>query len=349
MKFTAQQIATVVQGEIEGNPERVVWNLAKIEEAGEGDLCFLANPKYEEHVYSTGASVVLVNKNLQLRNEVKTTLIRVPDAYAAFALLLQTYQDITAGPAREGIEQPSFVSPNARIGERVYIGAFAYIADGAELADGVKVYPGTYVGERVQIGRDTLLHAGVRVYAGCRIGERCIVHAGAVIGSDGFGFAPENGRFRKIPQIGHVVLEDDVEVGANTTIDRATMGATVIHAGSKLDNLVQIAHNVEVGSHTVIAAQAGISGSTRIGQYCQIGGQAGVVGHIRMADFTRINAQSGVSKEITQPNTALTGSPAYDYRSTLKSQAIFRRLPDMQQRIDELERRLNDLMNRTTS
>jgi len=346
MKFTAQQIATVVQGEIEGSPDTMVWSMAKIEEAGAGDLCFLANPKYEEYLYTTEASVVLVNHSLQPRQAVKPTLIRVADAYAAFALLLQTYQDIVGSKPKEVIEQPSFIAPGAKVGERVYIGAFAYIADGAIIEDGAKIYPGTYVGERARIGENSILYAGVKVYHECVVGKECILHAGTVLGSDGFGFAMENGAFKKIPQIGNVVVEDGVEMGANTTIDRATMGSTIIRQGSKLDNLVQVAHNVEIGSHTVIAAQAGISGSTKVGQYCMIGGQAGIVGHIRIADFTRINAQSGVAKEIKETHTSLTGSPAYDYKSTLKSQVVFRNLPELQQRVNELERKLNELLNR---
>ncbi len=349
MKFTAQQIATVVQGRLEGNPDQSVWSMAKIEEAKEGDLCFLANAKYEDYLYSTNASIVLVNETLELKKEVSCTLVRVKDAYAAFALLLQTYQDITGSKPKEIIEQPSFIASTAKIGNGVYIGAFSYIGDHAVIEDGVQIFPGTYIGDKVHIGTKSILNAGVKVYHECVIGERVIIHSGTVIGSDGFGFALENGSFKKIPQIGNVMIENDVEIGANSTIDRATMGSTVIKKGAKLDNLIQIAHNVEIGENTVVAAQAGISGSSKVGKYCMVGGQAGIVGHIKIADFTKINAQSGVAKEIVKTHTSLTGSPAYDYKSTLKSQVIFRNLPDLQKRVNELEQKLETLLNKQLS
>ena len=345
MKFTAQQIAAVVSGKIEGNPNQSIWSMGKIEEANEGDLCFLANPKYEEFLYSSKASIVLVNNSLELKQDVTSTLIRVEDAYAAFALLLQTYQDMVATKKKVGIEQPSFVSQSAKLGENTYVAAFAYIGDGAEVGEGSAIYPGVYVGDNVKIGKNVILYPGVKVYKDCQLGDGCIVHAGAVIGSDGFGFALENGAFKKIPQVGNVIIESNVEIGANTTIDRATMGSTTIKTGVKLDNLIQVAHNVELGEHTVVASQAGISGSAKVGKYCMVGGQAGIVGHIKIADFTKINAQSGVAKEVKDTHTSLTGSPAFDYKPTLKSQVIFRNLPELQHRINELEKKLNELLN----
>lgn len=346
MKFTAQQIAAIVNGSIEGNPDEAIWSMAKIEEAREGDLCFLANPKYEDFLYTTRASVVLVNKSLELKQPVKSTLVRVEDAYAAFALLLQTYQDMVASKPKIGVEQPSFVSESAKLGENVYIGAFAYVGDKAVVGDSTRIYPNVFVGDNVRIGKNTILFPGAVVYHDCVIGDHCIIHAGTVIGSDGFGFAMENGSFKKIPQIGNVVIESHVEIGANSTIDRATMGSTRIKSGVKLDNLIQIAHNVEVGEHTVVAAQAGISGSSKVGKYCMVGGQAGIVGHIQIADFTKINAQSGVAKEIKETHKSITGSPAHDYKSTLKSQVIFRNLPELQQRVNSLEQKLNELLNK---
>ncbi|HOZ51350.1 MAG TPA: UDP-3-O-(3-hydroxymyristoyl)glucosamine N-acyltransferase [Chitinophagaceae bacterium] len=346
MKFTAQQIATLVGGRIEGDANTKVKSFAKIEESNEGDLCFLANAKYEEYLYDSKASVVIVNESMVLKNAVQSTLIRVADAYAAFAILLQTYQEITASKPKSGIEAMSFKALSAVIDENVYLGAFSYVADGVKIGKGSQIYPNAYIGENVSIGENTIIYAGVKIYKDCVIGSHCILHAGTVIGSDGFGFAPENGSFKKIPQIGNVVIEDHVEIGANCTIDRATMGSTRIKKGVKLDNLIQIAHNVEIGESTVIASQAGISGSTKLGKYCMIGGQAGIVGHIQIANGTKINAQSGVAKEVTKENSSLTGSPAFDYRTSLKSQVVYRNLPDMLKRIDELEKRIGELQNK---
>lgn len=345
MKFTAQQIAMLVQGEVVGNENTAVSSIAKIEESKDGDLCFLANAKYEDYLYESKASVVLVNESLVLKKEVSATLIRVKDAYASFALLLKTYEEIMTTKPKEIIEQPSFISTTAKVGEKVYIGAFAYLGENSVIADGAKIYPNTYLGDNVKIGKNTIIYAGVKIYKDCVIGDNVIIHAGAVIGSDGFGFAFDNGTFQKIPQIGNVVIENDVEIGANCTIDRATMGSTIIKAGAKLDNLIQIAHNVEVGNATVIASQAGVSGSSKIGNYCMIGGQAGIVGHIKIADQTKINAQSGVAKEIKEKGTSWTGSPAYDYKSSLKSQVVYRNLPDLQKKVYELEKALNELKN----
>ncbi len=344
MQFTALQIATLIKGSIEGNPDAKVSKVAKIEDAGDGALSFIANPKYEEYLYSTNASILIINDSLEVTQKVKPTLIRVKDAYSGFAYLLEKYNEIISKSGKNGIEQPSFVSKTASIGKDVYIGAFTYIGDNVIIGDNVKIYPGCYIGDNVVINEDSRLFAGVKIYDGCSLGSRVIIHSGSVIGGDGFGFAPQNdGTYRKVPQIGNVIIEDDVEIGANTTIDRATMGSTIIKKGVKLDNLIQIAHNVEIGENTVIAAQTGISGSTKVGKNAIVGGQVGIVGHIQIADGTRINAQSGVSKTVNEPNTALTGSPAYDYKSSLKSQAIFRNLPELQQRLIKLEEMVAEL------
>ncbi len=347
MQFTAAQIAALIGGKTEGNPEAKVSGLAKIEEATGDSLCFLANPKYESYLYSTAASVVIVNDSLQLEQPIKATLIRVADAYAAFALLLEKYNEIMqAGNNLHGIQQPSYISESAKTGKDIYVGAFAYVGDNVVLGNRVKIHPNAFVGNNVVIGDDTVIHAGVKIYNDCRLGAHCTIHAGAVVGADGFGFAPQaDGSYKKVPQLGNVVIEDFVEIGANTTIDRATMGSTIIRKGAKLDNLIQIAHNVEIGENTAIAAQTGISGSTKIGKNCVIGGQVGIVGHINIADGTKINAQSGLSKSVTQSGTALTGSPAFEYKSSLKSQAIFRNLPEILQRIQELERKINNIDN----
>jgi len=346
MKFTAQQIATVVHGEVVGDPNATVHSFAKIEESKTGDLCFLANAKYEEYLYTAEASVIIVNASLTLKKEVQATMIKVKDAYAAFALLLKTYQEITSKTAKDIIEQPSFVASTATLAEKIYVGAFSYIGEHAQIAAQVQIFPNCFIGDNVKIGEGTIIHAGVKIYKDCVIGNHVIIHAGTVIGSDGFGFAFENGSFQKIPQIGNVVIEDHVEIGANCTIDRATMGSTYIRKGVKLDNLIQLAHNVEIGENTVVAAQAGISGSTKVGKYCMIGGQAGIIGHIKIADGTKINAQSGIAKEVKEPNTSLTGSPAFDYKSSLKSQVLFRQLPDLAKQINQLEKKVQELSNK---
>ncbi|MBN9483749.1 MAG: UDP-3-O-(3-hydroxymyristoyl)glucosamine N-acyltransferase [Bacteroidetes bacterium 43-93] len=347
MQFTALQIATLIKGKIEGDPDAKVSHVAKIEEAGAGSLSFIANPKYEEYLYTTNASIIIVNDTLEVLEQVKPTLIRVKDAYSGFASLLEKYNEIISRKGRNGIEQPSFVSKSASIGKDVYIGAFTYIGENVIIGDNVKIYPGCYIGDNVVVNEDSQLFAGVKIYDGCSIGSRVILHSGAVIGGDGFGFAPQkDGTYRKVPQIGNVIIEDDVEIGANTTIDRATMGSTHIRKGVKLDNLIQIAHNAEIGENTVIAAQTGVSGSTKLGKNCIVGGQVGIVGHIQLADGTRINAQSGLSKSVNEPNQALTGSPAFDYKSSLRSQAIFRNLPELQQRIYKLEEMVAQLSSR---
>jgi UDP-3-O-[3-hydroxymyristoyl] glucosamine N-acyltransferase len=344
MQFTAAQIAHLINGKVDGNPDAAAGSFGKIEEAVTGQLAFLANPKYEEHLYTTSASIIIINESQELKQEVRATLIRVPDAYSAFATLLSKYQELEAQQLT-GIQEPSYISKTARLGEKIFVGAFAYIGENVKIGNHVKIHPQVYIGNNVKIGDHTQLHAGVKIYHGCVIGQHVTIHAGSVIGSDGFGFAPQaDGSFKKVPQIGNVVVEDQVEIGSNATIDRATIGSTIIRAGAKLDNLIQIAHNVEVGNHTVIAAQSGVSGSTKIGNHVMIGGQVGIVGHIQIADGSKINAQSGVSKSIKQPNSAVTGSPAFDYTSALRSQALSRNLPDMEKRIRELEELVKQLL-----
>lgn len=349
MTITAAQIAFLVNGKIEGNPDMNVHSFGKIEEATEGQLAFLANPKYEEHLYTTGASLIIINDSQELKEPVNATLIRVPDAYTAFATLLAKYQEMVKQQMK-GIQEPVFIHPSAKIGEHVFIGAFAYIGENVVIGNDVKIYPQVYLGSDVKIADHTIIHPGVKIYHDCELGRHVTVHAGTVIGSDGFGFAPQaDGSFKKVPQIGNVVIEDNVEVGANATIDRATIGSTIIKAGAKLDNLIQVAHNVEVGHNTVIAAQAGVSGSTKIGNNVMIGGQAGIVGHLQIADGSKINAQSGVSKSIKTPKSAVTGSPAFDYTSSLRSQAIARNLPEMEKRLKELEQTVKQLLEEKIS
>ncbi|HEY8387265.1 MAG TPA: UDP-3-O-(3-hydroxymyristoyl)glucosamine N-acyltransferase [Parasegetibacter sp.] len=343
MKFSAAQIALLINGKVEGNPNAEVGSFGKIEEAKKGELSFLANPKYEEYLYTTSASVIILNEDYELKGEVQATLIRVPDAYSAFATLLTKYQELI-NHQLTGIQEPSYIAASATIGENCFIGAFAYIGEGVVLGNNVKIFPHVYIGNHVKIADNTIIHPGVKIYHQCVVGKNVSIHAGTVIGSDGFGYAPQkDGSFKKVPQIGNVMIEDNVEIGANTTIDRATIGSTFIKAGAKLDNLIQIAHNVEVGNNTVIAAQAGVSGSTKIGKNAMIGGQAGIVGHIQIADGSKINAQSGVSKSLKKPNSAVTGSPAYDYTSALRSQALIRSLPELEKRIQELEQRVREL------
>ncbi|MDB5032069.1 UDP-3-O-(3-hydroxymyristoyl)glucosamine N-acyltransferase [Mucilaginibacter sp.] len=342
MQFTAQQIALVLNGTVEGDPLVAVNRLAKIEEAGEGSLSFLANPKYEQYLYSTNASIVIVNNDLVLANMVKATLIRVENAYSAFSVLLEQYNTIKLN--KSGIEQPCYIDPSAQIGQNVYIGAFAYIGPGVKLGDNSKVYPNAYIGDNVSIGKNVTLFSGVKVYFDCVLGDNVIVHSGAIVGSDGFGFAPNaDGTYQKIAQIGNVILEDNVEVGSNTTIDRATMGSTIIRKGVKLDNLIQIAHNVEIGSNTVIAAQTGISGSTKIGEQVILGGQVGVVGHINIAKGSQVQAQSGISRTIVDENKKWAGSPAVAYNNNMRSQVVIQRLPDLEKRIEELEKIIAEL------
>lgn len=344
MIFSAKQIAVLIKGNIEGNADAFVESFGRIEEAHNKQLAFLANPKYEDYLYKTQASIVIISEKLELRQPVNCTLIRVPDPYSAFASLLHYYEQLKTQQLH-GVQEPSFISPSAKKGENVFIGAFAYIGELSEIGNNVKIFPGVYIGNNVKIGENTLLHPGVKIYHDCVIGKDVTIHAGSVIGGDGFGFAPQpDGSFKKVPQIGNVIIEDNVEIGSNATIDRATIGSTIIRAGAKLDNLIQIAHNVEIGNNTVIAAQSGVSGSTKIGNGVMIGGQAGVVGHLHIADGSKINAQSGVSKSIKIKNSAVTGSPAFDYTSALRSQAVARNLPEMEKRLTELENKIKILM-----
>jgi UDP-3-O-[3-hydroxymyristoyl] glucosamine N-acyltransferase len=345
MQFSAAQIAAIIKGKIEGNANNTVSSFGKIEEAREGQLSFLANPKYEDYLYTTGASIIIINEALELKKPLNATLIRVPDAYTAFATLLSAYQQM-ATQQLVGIQEPVYVSKTAKMGQQVFLGAFSYAGENVVIGNNVKIFPQVFLGDNVTIGDNSILHPGVKIYHDCKVGKNVIIHAGTVIGSDGFGFAPQaDGSFQKVPQIGNVVIEDGVEIGANATIDRATIGSTLIKAGAKLDNLIQVAHNVEVGHNTVIAAQAGVSGSTKIGNNVLIGGQAGIVGHIQIADGSKINAQSGVSKSIKTPNTAVTGSPAFDYTSALRSQAVSRNLPELEKRLKELEKLVQQLLS----
>ena len=344
MTITANQIAVLIKGNIEGSADSAVGGFGRIEEAQNGQLAFLANPKYEDFLYITQASVVIISDRLELKQPVECTLIRVPDPYSAFATLLHYYEQLKTQQLN-GVQEPSFISPNSTRGDNVFIGAFAYIGELSEIGNNVKIFPGVYIGNNVKIGDNSLLHPGVKIYHDCIVGKNVTIHAGSVIGGDGFGFAPQaDGSFKKVPQIGNVIIEDNVEIGSNATIDRATIGSTIIRAGAKLDNLIQIAHNVEVGNNTVIAAQAGVSGSTKIGNNVMIGGQAGVVGHIQIADGSKINAQSGVSKSIKIPGSTVTGSPAFDYTSTLRSQAVARNLPEMEKRLTDLENKIKQLL-----
>lgn len=339
MKFKVGEIAGMIGAQVDGESELWISSLSKIEEGSPGSLTFLANPKYESFVYETKASAVIVAMDFEPKQPLTATLLRCKDPYMAFAALLQQFMAFVQN--KSGIEQPSFIAPTAEIGSNTYIGAFAYIGHGAKIADGAKIYPHTYIGDYASVGEGSTIYANVSVYYGCKIGSQCIVHSGAVIGSDGFGFAPKpDGQFQKIPQTGIVRLEDHVEIGAGCTIDRATLGETIIRRGAKLDNLIQIAHNVEIGENTVIAAQTGVSGSTKIGNNCMIGGQVGIVGHIKLADGTKIGAQSGVSKTVDAPGKALRGSPAQDYKQQLRSEAVFRNLDTLDKRLFALEKEI---------
>lgn len=344
MQFTASQIAMLVQGTVAGDASLSVGSFGKIEEAVAGQLSFLANPKYEDYLYTTQASIILISDQLQLKSPIAATLIRVKDPYTAFATLLAKYQELKTQQA-PGIQQPCYISSTATLGEQVFIAAFVYVGDNVRIGNHVKIYPGVVLGNNVQVHDHCTLHAGVKIYHDCVIGQHVTIHAGTIIGSDGFGFAPQpDGSFQKVPQIGNVVIEDYVEIGANSTIDRATMGSTIIRSGAKLDNLIQIAHNVEIGIHTVIAAQTGISGSTKVGKYVMIGGQVGVAGHITIADGCKVNGQSGVTKTIKEPQSTVTGTPAADYSLALRNQAHARSLPNLEKRVKELEKLVQTLL-----
>jgi UDP-3-O-[3-hydroxymyristoyl] glucosamine N-acyltransferase len=350
MQFTAAQIALLINGQVEGDATVAVSSFGQIEEAKAGQLSFLANPKYEDFLYQTQALFVIINQNHVLKQPVHSTFIRVEDAYAAFAALISKYQQLVSEQLT-GIEQPSYIAPTAQLGENIYIVAFVYIGKHAKISNKVKLFPGVVFGDNVTIDDNTILHAGVKVYKYCQIGKYFTIHAGTVIGGDGFGFGPLNdGSYKKVPQMGNVIIEDNVEIGSNATIDGATIGSTIIHCGAKLDNLIQIAHNVEIGQHTVIAAQAGVSGSTKVGNHVMVGGQAGIVGRLTIADGSKIIAQSGVSKSIKQHNSIVTGTQAFEYTTTLRSLAASRKLPILEKRVMELEKLVQQLLaERVTS
>lgn len=340
LSFTAQQIAEVLQGTVDGDPNVKVSNFSKIEEGKPGTLTFLANPKYTPHIYTTQASIVLVNNDFVAEKKIDATLIRVFNAYAALAILLDVVEK--SKPKKKGVEQMVYIAESAKYGDDIYIGAFAYIDDNVVIGNNVQIHPQVYIGNGAKIGDNVILYPGVKIYPGCKIGNNCIIHSGAVIGADGFGFAPEGGVYKKIPQMGTVIIEDDVEIGANTTIDRAVMDATVIRKGVKLDNLIQIAHNVEVGSNTVMASQVGISGSTKIGENCMIGGQVGFGGHITIGNNSNIGAQSGIISNIKE-NSNIMGAPAIPVKDYFKSSIIFPKLPTMYKQIGQLEKEIEAL------
>lgn len=343
MEFSAQQIAGLLNGEIEGDEKSVVSNLSKIEEGLPNTLSFLANPAYTNFIYTTDASIVIVNKSLVLDKPIKTTctLIRVENAYESFAKLLELYTQIKGN--KVGIEQPSFISTSAVLGNDCYVGAFAYIGQNVKIGNNVKLYPQTFVGDNVEIGDNTILFPGVKIYNDCKVGSNCIIHASTVIGSDGFGFAPntQGQTFAKVPQIGNVVIEDNVEIGSNTSIDRATLGSTRLRKGVKLDNLVQIAHNVEIGENTVIAGLSGVAGSTKVGKNCMIGAQVGIAGHLKIADGVKIAGQSGIGSGIEKEGEIVQGSPAFNIGEFKRSYVLFRNLPKLNDKISELTKKLN--------
>ena len=341
MQLTAAQIAVLVNGKVDGNADIAVASFGKIEEAQQGQLAFLANPKYNDFLYTTKASIIIVNNTQEIKQPITATLIKVPDAYSAFATLLDKYQQIQQ--QLTGIQQPVYIDATAKIGDNVFIGAFAYIGKNVVVGDGTKIYPSTFIGDNVTIAQHTILHPGVKIYHDCIIGSKVTIHAGSVIGADGFGFAPQaDGSFKKVPQIGNVLIEDNVEIGSNTCIDRATIGSTIIKSGAKLDNLLQIAHNVEVGNNTVIAAQTGVSGSTKIGNNVMIGGQAGLGGHLIIGNGAKINAQTGVGKAV-KPGTSVTGTPFDEFSKYMRNQAFVRSLPQMEKRLKELEALVKEL------
>lgn len=340
MEFTASQIAALANGTVEGNGDIKVSTIAKIEEGHPGAISFLANPKYTEYIYTTKSSVVLVSNDFVAEHPIEATLIRVQDPYATVAHLLTMVQQMTT-PVVRGIEQPSFVAEGVEIPDDAYVGAFAYIGKGASIGKGAKIYPHVYIGEGASVGENSTLYSGAKVYHGCVIGNNCIIHSGAVIGADGFGFAPTPAGYDKIPQIGNVVIADNVEIGANTCVDRAMMGSTQIKNGVKLDNLIQIAHNCVVGEHTVMASQAGVAGSTKVGSWCMIGGQVGLAGHITVGDGAQIAAQSGMQKDV-KPNARLFGSPAMDMRDYGRQAVNIKNLPELYAKVKELENQINN-------
>jgi len=342
MEFSASQIAELLGGEIDGNPDVVVHTLSKIEDGVPKSLSFLSNPSYTPYIYTTKASIVLVNKDFAQEKEVEATMIKVDDAYQGFAKLLEVYDQ--ARKNKTGIEEPSYISKSAKLGKNIYVGTFAHIGSDAQIGDNVKIYPNVYIGEDVVVKANTTIYAGAKICAGCVIGSDCTIHMGVIVGGDGFGFTPNSeNNYEKVAQTGNVIIEDFVDIGANTTIDRATVGSTIIGKGVKLDNLIQIAHNVEIGENTIIAAQTGIAGSTKIGKDCMIGGQVGIIGHITIADKVKIAAQSGVANSITTEGELVQGSPAYGIGDYKRSYILFKKLPELQMRMDELEEELNQL------
>ena len=341
MEFTAKQIAEFVQGRVEGDENATVNTFAKIEEGVPGAISFLSNPKYTHYIYETKSSVVLINEDVVLDGTVGATLIRVKNAYECVAKLLQLYESMK--PRKTGIDEKASISSKATIGKEVYIGPFAVVGDGAVIGDGTQIYPHTVIGDGVTVGEKCLIYPNVTIYQGCKLGNNVTIHAGSVIGADGFGFAPNTEGYDKIPQIGIVIIEDDVEIGANTCIDRSTMGQTIIHKGVKLDNLIQVAHNCEIGENTVMSAQAGMAGSTKIGAWCMVGGQAGFAGHIQIADKTFIGAQCGVIKNTKGNGESLIGSPAMDPKMFFKAKAVYPKLPDMYRQIAALQKEIDEL------
>jgi len=336
LEFTASQIAGILEGEVEGNPEIAVHKLARIEEGEKGSLTFLANPKYTHHIYSTAASITIVNKDFVPEQALTTTLIKVEDAYKSFSKLLEYYNQVKFN--KTGVESPVYLSESASYGEEFYMGAFSYLGNNVKIGNSVKVFPNVYIGDNVRIGDNVIVFAGAKIYSETIIGNNCVIHSGAILGADGFGFAPNaNGEYSKIPQTGNVILEDNVDVGAGTTIDRATLGSTILRKGVKLDNQIQIAHNVEIGENTVIAAQTGIAGSTKIGRNCMIGGQVGIVGHIIIGNRVKIQAQSGIGRNI-KDDEVLQGSPALNYGDFNKSYVHFKNLTRIVNRISDLEK-----------
>ncbi|GAB3908905.1 UDP-3-O-(3-hydroxymyristoyl)glucosamine N-acyltransferase [Larkinella knui] len=342
MEFTVKQIAALLGGTVDGNESLKISQLSKIEEGQEGSISFLANLKYEHYLYTTAASAVIVNKSFEPRQPVQATLIFVDNSYSAFTKLLE-HVNRQQPVEKVGVEQPSFIADSTRIGDRPYRGAFSYIGDNCLIGSNVKIYPQAYIGNNVTIGDNTIIHTGARIIDNTVIGHNCVIKANAVIGSDGFGFAPQpDGTYRAIPQLGNVIIEDNVSIGANTTVDCATVGSTIIRQGVKLDNLIQVGHNVEIGKNTVIAAQSGIAGSTKIGENCVIGGQTGVTGHIWIANRTKIGGRSGVTKSVKEEGLSFSGMPAFDVKDSLRSSIVFQRLPTLEKRINELEKKINN-------
>ena len=338
MKFTAEQIAGILEGEVVGNPNAEVFRLSKIEEGEEGSLTFLANPKYINHIYTTKASVTIVNDSFVPESEITTTLIKVEDAYVSFSKLLEFYNQVKLN--KNGIEPQTFISEGVKYGENLYLGSFSYIGQNVVLGNNVKIYPNSFIGDNVVIGDNAFIFAGAKIYSETVIGNNCTIHSGVIIGADGFGFAPNDaGEYHKIPQIGNVIIEDNVDIGANTTIDRATLGSTIIRKGVKLDNQIQIAHNVEIGKNTVIAAQTGVAGSTKIGENCMIGGQVGIAGHLIIGNNVRLQAQSGVARNIKDDET-LQGSPTFGYSDFSKSYVHFKNLPKIVAELEELKKQI---------